>query len=816
MCVDSFYFFCFWAKKSPFHREMVLDQHLLHIYTIDMNNAPRNHLTGPAMNAAIPFITGITAGKTLIVSPFCTGCVFICGLVMLFIFRNSNRTGNITALVLLVAAGMYTVTIQRTVERPVTPPEHIFNHEIKAAGTVTSLPQVRYGRTIFTLKCRYINHNGTIYEARGLLGCSIYENVLTLDDGDRIIVRGRIRKSLIPVRPSFTSTAAQIRHGSAEYRLSGASVQPVSEGLSLFGSLRRSMGQLIDRHHFNGYGGLVKAMILGDRSGLSHDMHQSFARAGIAHVLAVSGLHAGILLAAIFWLLTRAGLRPPARLIITAMLMIGYAGICGFRPPVTRTVLMASIALSGTLFQRTKNTENILFAVLLGMAAYDPRSVSGPSLQLSFAAVWAISTFTPPMRHRIKKILPEKGKLHSIRRNIHTLAGVSFIAFIATAPIIVWHFGSLPLLSVPINIFAVPLAGMIVLMSLVSLPLAALGNITAPLTGIWTTLTGYAAFLLDILARMVSSLPFASVDIGGGALFAGTVIAVWLYVLSRSRGRCHFQKLLVYIPLCTLLVITWHPLIGQSASGRGTGSIVFFDVGQGDSTLIQTSSGQRLLIDTGTAYAARTVVIPSLQNLRIDRLDCLFLSHLDSDHAGGLTDILEHISVDRIFCREEIRDSLSVLYGQCIEGIAAGDSIQFPGGGCAILSPPEQTGNQINSLFDSENDKSLLMRCSFPACSILFTGDLSGGTQELLSSWDSALQSDILKTPHHGAGDFNRHFIETTDPDIAVISCGLNNRYGHPAERTITLLHQSNALVWRTDQNGTLLISVPSLQFFPQ
>ena len=798
---------------------MSLDLTVLHIYTIHMSVLSTKPLSTPAMTAAAVFISGILIGSIWSISPMNAFILLAIGITALFIFRGSARPGDILTLALLTAGGVFSVTMQRIVDKPLILPGHVINHQIRAAGTITGLPTSMGGRTTFLLRCRYINHDGSVFQVRGLLPCTIYGTTSPLDDGDRVIVHGRIRKMLKPVRSSFRKALSRSRHNENEYRLTGGSagnaVEPVTDGLSLFGGIRRKAAELIDRHRFNGHSGLVKAMIIGDRSGLTREMRISFAAAGIAHILAVSGLHAGILLLALNQLFSLAGMQPRSRFILMTLLMIGYAGICGFRPPVTRTAIMAGLVMGGTLLQRLKNSENIIFATLLAMTAFNPRAIFGASLQLSFAAVWAISTFAPPMMTRIKKLSPDAGKAGRIKRFLFSVAGISCIAYIATAPIAAWHFGSLPLLSIPVNVIAVPLAGIFVLMGLISIPLIALGGAAAPLAAVWTTLTGYVATALNLLANFIASLPFASIDVGSGALFTGTALAVWLYVLSRSYGRPLFLKLLLYIPLCGMLILVWQPLTGQTGSTMDSGSVVFFDVGQGDSALIETSSGQYFLVDTGAGFATRSVVLPSLRSMGIGRLDGLFLSHLHDDHVGGLPDLLEHIEVDLIFCRPDIADSLSTVVGKRVTSVAAGDSIVFTGGGFAVLSPLLSASPHATHFLASENDKSLLVRCSLGASSVLFPGDLSGDAQDILAAWGPALRSSVMKAPHHGAGNINRGFIESTAPDLTVISCGLNNRFGHPAQGTIDLFCQSGIQILRTDHEGSIPIQLPSLKIIP-
>jgi len=473
-----------------------------------------------------------------------------------------------------------------------------------------------------------------------------------------------------------------------------------------------------------------------------------------------------------------------------------------------------STALYAGVLGRRKNSENSLFAALLVVLAFDPSSIFSPSLHLSFAAVWGIVTFYPPAYEsaaggrRIPKWM---------KRPLGLLI-VSAIASVVTAPIAGAHFGEIPLYGILGNLAAVPLTFCIVNLGAAAVLLAALGPVFSSPAAAVSSVTGVLLKMLVLVGGFVSGLPRATVATGGFPALAAVFMA-WLYLLSRSGGRDALKKAVLYMPLAAFLVITWYPVVcGGIGGGRGS-AVVFFDVGQGDAALVSCGGKRHFLVDTGPRRggydAGRFLITPSLKNAGVTRLDGIFLSHVHSDHAGGIRSILENIPTERIFCRRSIADSLRKLFGTEVVGLGAGDSLAFGEGGIAVLSPFPGIEDMRFGAFPGENDLSLVVRFDVDGVRVLFTGDIEGEVQGLLTPWDGSLKSDVLKVPHHGAGGIDRSFVSMVDPEISVISCGIDNRYGHPAESTVSLLQASGSSTWRTDHDGTIIVSIPSLRVHP-
>ena len=712
---------------------------------------------------------------------------------------------------LLFFLGLAIGTLERELNKPLRLPEHLTYRQVQVKGYITGDTRISYENTRFTLMCQYIRDGDTTYSVSGLLPCTIYSKSIAIPEGSHVIVSGKIKRfrrlfknsriTDVSLNPKFT------------HHLITGSKEPlptiVQRNNPFFENLRNRAVNLIDRYPFGGHGGLLKAMTIGYRDELSPEVKNQFAHAGIAHILAVSGLHVGILALALASLLKFLSIPKNVRIALILVLTFMYAGICGFRPPVTRAFIMICIVSGAFVFERPKNIENSIFIALIIILALSPASIFGASLQLSFTAVWGITTFYSPIMQFIKK----RFHLYKIGKYFTGTFIVSVIATIITAPIIAWHFGYFTLMGIPVNIIAVPLTFFIIVSGMISIFLISLGPVISPLAALFSFINGVFLNILSMLSEWVSGLTYASLPAGKVSPLMGAGLILWFYVLSRAPHRKAFKKTALYIPLILLLVSLWYPLLPAGRSDKNTDSVMFFDVGQGDSALVEYGNSHYFLVDTGPRYdnydTGKSIIVPSLKNAGITHLDGIFLSHTDMDHRGGIESVLESIPTEHIFCRQSIADSLSKVFGSTVTGISAGDSIAFDGGGILVLSPASDEHIWHDNTITGENNFSLVLRFDVSNARLLFTGDIEEDVQRLMVPWGPALRSDVLKVPHHGASGLSEEFIESVNPKYAVISCGMMNRHGHPAESTLSSLIGHGCNIWRTDINGTIRMSFP-------
>jgi competence protein ComEC len=766
-----------------------------------MITSPARPFGGTALYTVAAFSGGILAGN--MVGAVAAFIFVVCSLCVLAITIRKNVTGTGAVLLTCFTAGMFTASAARGSQSPLPFSDELVNQRIGVSGRVTGTPRIINSSTTFLLAADSLGYYGVPYHVRGTVSCSIIGAEVSIAEGDRIAFTGALRARPRRVFPIDWFVVPSSPYDDRYRLVSVASengMPSIEIGRGPFERLRRSLSDFMNNYPFRGHGALLSAMIFGDTRRLDPVLRDAFARSGIAHLLAVSGLHAAIIALALSFLMKLTGLGRTTQAIITVSFLFAYAGICGFRPPMLRTAVMMSLVLGGNIMGRRLTSEHTLALAVLLILAFDPMALYGPSFQLSCAAVWSIVTFQRPLTERSKNLLPRKGKARPVVSFLLSTFIMSLLATIGTAPVVAAHFGVLPVFAVVVNLIAVPLSFIIVYGALVTIAFALLGPFGAPVAYVLSAATGIFLAFLELIARISAALPYASVDTGMVSPFLALALMGWLFLLSRADGRPAVIRSLVYLPLGIILILVWQPVFASGFAEGNRERVVFFDAGQGDSALIMSTAG-RFLVDTGTESASLNTVVPSLKALGVDRLDGIFLSHFDADHAGGLAVILGAFPVERIYCRASAADSLAQALNCQVNGLAAGDSISFGCDGIQILFPPPDSVLAYHGIH-SENNRSLVFGYSTGALRYLFTGDVEPPAQRLLACWGAELRADVFKIPHHGARPIDNGFVTTVNPEIAVISCGLGNMLGHPAPETVQALEHAGATVYRTDRDG--------------
>lgn len=761
---------------------------------------PAQILAGPAMKTALLFGAGILLAARSSPPLLPLAAMLAVFATLLILLRKRQPAGDMLAAAVIITAGMFAYAAETKTSAPLVLPASLKYGEITLAGEVAGDARFRNGNTSFTLRCHTISAGGTTAAARGSIACTAPNRTIPLIAGMRLSVTGKITKSLFSRgNPLFPDTPGGRERFAVSTAPGGLTV--LDGGGTFFGNIRESIAALASRYEFGGERDIVLAMTVGDTRALPPETRETFTRSGIAHLLAVSGLNVAIIGVAAAFLFGMFPIPRKTVLAATGAAIFCYAGVCGFSPPVTRALVMSLLVAGAFFLERRNDIENTLFAALLVVLAFDPFSLGGASLQLSFASVWILTVFFSP----VMNCIPRAWKRRKLVRYLLGIAVATVLASSVTAPIAAIHFGLFPLLSLPLNIPAVPIAEAVTVLGLSTLGTAALGPAFESVAPVLSHVTGLLVRTLSFLAANAANIPFASLETGGIPAIVLPCFAFWLYLLSRAAGRPVFRKGLVYIPLVLIAIWTWEPVAASSRNGE-SGSVTFFDVGQGDAALVECG-GRHFLIDTGPGFrdytAAEAVLIPAFRDRGIRRLDGVFISHFDRDHAGGLDVIMQRMTVTRLFCRESAGDSLRNRYGGQVCALGTGDSLAIPGGGLLVLLAPD--GEIPENA--GENALSLVFRFDVEKTRVLFTGDIDPHGQRKLLRWGDRLTSDVLKIPHHGGAGLVPEFLAAVHPRVAVISCGLNNRHGHPAPSTIQTIRNDGCVLWRTDRDGTAAIA---------
>ena len=583
---------------------------------------------------------------------------------------------------------------------------------------------------------------------------------------------------------------------------------------------------------------LASAVLLGKRESLPPELVEKFRGTGAAHLLAISGLHVGVLLAATAgtaaWLLGR---QRPGYLVVAGATIWMYALVAGAPPSALRAAVMGTVYLFALGVGRPASVLPALAMAAAVMTAVSPNLVKQVSFQLSFAAVGGIALGLALLGSgpawRRPAAAGWAGRLAGWAAG---LMAVSAAATLATWPLVATNFGQVALLSVPSSLLAIPAMAPLIVLTLA----AAIGALVTPVLG---TLAGWlAAASASWVIGVVSALPSWTVEgewVGKplllawyGALGLALLAAqpqrtrrwrqwisnlparsrAWLQGNRAGAGRgwrlpSPYRTLVAATALSIAAAILWVKIVGGP---DGYLHVHFLDVGQGDGILITTPSGRQALIDGGPDGDVTSQELAEAMPGGHRSLDLVVMTHLDSDHSGGLLEVLDRYAVGAVLSGTlPPGDAMRAQWEQRLDThditavmVHRGYAIELDEGvSLEVLNPHQERP------FGSSNDDSIVLRLTYGEVSVLLAADIESVAEERLSVSGAALRSTVLKVAHHGSRTSTTPaFLQAVDPAVAVISAGAGNPYGHPAQEVVELLEDSlePGNVYRTDQHGTV------------
>lgn len=572
---------------------------------------------------------------------------------------------------------------------------------------------------------------------------------------------------------------------------------------AMINHIRQSIAAVIDKYYGTQAAAMLRALLLADRSMMERESKETFIHAGVMHVLAVSGLHVGMIILILTVVFQRIPLQ--YRLIAIVIGLLAFYLLTNSPPSVFRASVMAVVYIAALYWNRDANKYNALAVAAILILLVNPEDLFHPGFQLSFAAVlgilFGLEWFE---KFEIKKKRNERLLLFLV---------VSLSAQLATLPLTAYYFGKVSITALPAGFIAIPAAGALLGNGILTLGLSLVSNTAAEITAsagefIVAGLTGFVTF--------VSLLPFAYITTP--LTTKAQVLLFYIFAAILLFARKNMERLssrLMLFLFGMLILFTGWQITSSGITERGGLSVFFADVDQGDAALLQLPDNKVILIDAGPASenfdSGRDVIIPLLNNLGIKTIDAVFLSHIDIDHYGGLYTLMEEGYVKEVYKPAADTSNKNDLM---LEQIIAGHNIPFyyltdtvwQWGGTAFISAVDTREPVYDYLTD--NDGSAVLKVIYGETSLLFTGDIEkAGEQLLLNRYGSFLSADVLKVSHHGSGgSSHRTFLQTISPTIAVISAGRYNRLNHPAEETLERLGEISCTVYRTDREGTVIL----------
>ena len=568
--------------------------------------------------------------------------------------------------------------------------------------------------------------------------------------------------------------------------------------------IRQKIATFLYTHFDKTTCGLYQALLIGYRGNIPLQILEQFKNAGTMHLLAISGLHLGLLGGITALLLTLIGKRsqwlllhthvPTLAVCLTLPLLFTYCLIAGANPPVLRAFLMASLALYALLIRRRKNLIHLIAAAALLMLFYKPLALATASFQLSFAAITAIAAIFSKLP--LSSGEKQKGKRFSLSKLILSLLIVSCAATLGTLPIMLFHFNQISLVGPLMNLLLEPLlclwalpAGLLAIPFMLPAPDVAVLILKSGQAGLW---------LAEKMAAAISAFPLSSLWTITPTYYEIILYYVIIALCLQSGFRQQYAfKAAGIVSISSLLLLSftfslWHPRHSKETT------IHYLDIGQGNATLLQLPDGKNILIDGGGTHSkrfdiGRSVIAPFLRKKRIWHLESILISHPDSDHFNGIPFLLRQFSPKTLYIngQEEKNDKPY----QTLLSIAKQQDIAIMKGtaGDIIAANKQYTLSCLGmrGLLDdqrqwSSNEQSLVLLLRHGSRSFLFPGDIPTKAEDILLANHHTLAIDILLASHHGSiTSSNPVFIKKTRPQLILVSSGATRKGIHPHSKRI-------------------------------
>ena len=601
--------------------------------------------------------------------------------------------------------------------------------------------------------------------------------------------------------------------------------------------LRRTIDEAIGRAIPEPEAGLASGILVGLRDRVSRPVADDFTTTGLSHVVAISGWNIALVAGIATALLRGLGLgrRPRSLLVIVAIL--AYTIVAGAEASVVRAALMGAVVLVAREGGHPSGAAGALGLACLGLLAVEPTMVGDVGLQLSLAATAGLLALGGPGVALVTRVT--RGRAPGW---FSETLGVSLAAQLSTLPLILLHFGRLSLISPLANLVMAPLVPLAMLGAALGVGLGPLES--APIVGPVAAVSALGAWLpLASMVRgasLLADVPLASVELpeGTGSLAALPALLALVIVLRRTRRTTALadwadtepapsatppasptgRRRRLAIGAMTLALVALVVVAAGRMDGRLRISVL--DVGQGDAILLETASGQRLLVDGGPD--------PDLLVRRLDEripiwdrhLDLILVTHPHEDHVAGLAGLMQRYRVDRVIETGLDVDGAGIRELRAAAGragvprirVSQGDAFRFGDATVTVVWPPiDLLGSSRPATNREMNDSSIVLAVAVGQQRALLTGDIEDDRDgELLTALgQQGVAWDLLKVAHHGSATATSGaLLEAMRPRVAAISVGLDNDYGHPTRETLARLAAAGATIWRTDLQGTLALTL--------
>lgn len=561
---------------------------------------------------------------------------------------------------------------------------------------------------------------------------------------------------------------------------------------------------------------LASAMVLGDKTHLDAQIKELYQENGIAHLIAISGLHIAMIGGTLYHLVRTAIGRYDVSAGIGIMFIVFYGMMTGLVGASLRAMIMLVVMIGADVFGRKYDVLSAVALALFVMLLWKPYQIYQAGFLLSFGAVLGIALVVPVWNNLFE----------------HTpkyLQGfvVSVCVQLTTLPIILWYYYEFPFWSVLLNVIVVPVMSVLLVCLLfcgiwgacVKAGQVAPGGLYEAIGMIFARISDGIFCFFEWLCKLSEKLPAHTICVGRPAwwcvflYYGALVVFVFFSNRNQKNHKKKQQMAMIYGMLMIMLMLSMR--IPRDLT------VCMFDVGQGDGILIELPTRECILIDGGSSsekQIGKYVLQNGIKYYGKNSVDYAVVTHSDQDHYSGIYQLIDEeliavkcLILPKIANPDEQYQALEALaryHGISLRYMKQGNQLQIGNAKLTCLNPSEK-------IYADKNQGSLCLVLKYKQFDMLLTGDIDAETEQNIV-WEQQMQLkgiDVLKVAHHGSATSScLEFVKQMSPSIAVISVGKNNTYGHPAKETITNLKQVGAKVYRTDQNGAVQIRTDGYQ----
>lgn len=788
----------------------------------------------------LSFVTGAIAGSWTPVSPWIYFIAVCLSAAIIFILSKPDK------FIFLSCLAAFGLTVFRMAG--ICAPDYSDQHVVRfcngetyrISGIINSLPKKYQNKTRYTVNCTNIGTDTAV----GKLILTVYHDSLKqavqpLLFGEHIIVTSKIRAIRNFSNPGGYDYKFRMRlkgiTGSV-YVNSRNIVQTGRVNSSSFARVMRFLQRTRDRFSnnvakaaqntdksqpdffFSQAGAVLAALVTGQKEMIHEKTRDNFSKAGLSHILAVSGLHMSLVGLGFFSIFIFILNRQPSLVItghakktaglLTLLPLTAYAFFAGFSPSTQRALIMAAVFLTSFLMEKEKDPLNTLYFAASLILLIDPGALFSISFQLSFVCVFFIISGFIFLGRTLG--MPENKWIKKICLTILT----TVFAGIGSAPVTAFYFNMFSMVQVVTNLVMIPVIGFL------CLPLGLAGlmsmNFWPGLAHLFLTLDIHIlSYCLQVIhwivgfdwtwARVVTPRPIEII------IYYALILCLGFAIPEKNKGAIYLTFLLI----AAGIVSTGQGMLKRFYPGKLV--VHTLDVGQGNAAVIITPEGKTLLIDAGgfggrsSFDTGRYIVGPFLWKNWIIALDTVILTHPDCDHMNGLSFIFENFRI-----RQWIKnnDTSSSVFFKRLMRIAEknGIKIHVPGPDPSRFSWNQVKirilGGKSGGLADNRNDNSLVTRLDFLSFSMLFPGDIEKKRERnLVHSKNFNLEADILMAPHHGScSSSSKIFLDKVSPAGVIISCGYMNRHKFPCLTVLHRYRRNRISIFRTDLMGAVTV----------